>query len=141
MGTLGYVMGQPWVLDSKAGSFTLNAVDGILERMWSVHGHVPAMVKMHIGIAVSEIAGNIVEHAGSGREGWVRMEARVGANEVRVDFVDDGSPTMVDLDEVSLPDEMAETGRGLALARAVLRTLSYRRNGLNHWTLVSHPFR
>lgn len=133
-------MGQPWVLDSNVGTFSLDEVDDVLTRMWSVHLHVPIEVQMHVGIAVGEIAGNIVEHAGAHNSVWIRMEARVGRNEVRVDFTDDGAPSAVDLGRVGLPDELSETGRGLALAQAVLKNLSYRRNGLNHWTLISHPF-
>lgn len=59
---------------------------------------------------------------------------------VRVDFTDNGAPTLVDVGRVHLPPELAESGRGLAMARAVLQRLSYVRNGLNHWTLESLPF-
>ncbi|MCT7658748.1 ATP-binding protein [Mycobacterium deserti] len=54
----------------------------------------------------------------------------VGAN--------DGKPSSVDLDTVSLPDELAEHGRELAIALRVLDELSYRsdKDG-NHRTLVS----
>lgn len=134
------MMGDPWVYDSTAGWTTLNEIEDILDRMWAINFHVPGAVRMEVGIAAVEIAANIVEHAGAESPVWMRMEARVGLNEVRVDFTDNGSPSEIALDQVRLPDEMAETGRGLALAQAVLQTLTYRRNGLNHWTLVSKPF-
>lgn len=134
------MMGDPWVYDSTAGWTTLNEIEDILDRMWAINFHVPGAVRMEVGIAAVEIAANIVEHAGADSPVWMRMEARVGLNEVRVDFTDNGSPSEIALDQVRLPDEMAETGRGLALAQAVLQTLTYRRNGLNHWTLVSKPF-
>jgi serine/threonine-protein kinase RsbW len=39
---------------------------------------------------------------------------------------------------MSLPDELAESGRGPAIALGVLDELSYRRDKSgNHWTLVS----
>lgn len=126
--------------DSETGSRTLDGIENLLARVWSAHRHVPSVVRMQVGIAIGEIAGNIVEHAAADCPVRIRMEVRVGLAEVRVDFTDDGAPTGVDLDRVVLPDEMAETGRGLVLARAVLRQLSYCRNGLNHWTLVSKPF-
>lgn len=133
-------MGGPWVYDSTTGWTTLDEVEDILDRMWSVNFHVPGAVRIEVGIAAAEIAANIVEHAGADYPVWMRMEARVGLNEVRVDFTDNGAPIQVELEQVRLPHEMAETGRGLALAQAVLQTLSYRCNGLNHWTLVSKPF-
>lgn len=137
---LDSMMGEPWVYDSTTGWSTLDDIEDILDRMWTVNFHVPGAVRMEVGIAAAEIAANIVEHAGADSPVWMRMEARVGLNEVRVDFTDNGAPSEVELERVRLPHEMAETGRGLAIARAVLQTLSYRHNGLNRWTLVSKPF-
>ncbi len=133
-------MGEAWVYDSTTGWTTLDEIKNTLDQMWTINFHVPGAVRMEVGIAAVEIAANIVEHAGADAPVWMRMEARVGLNEVRVDFTDNGSPSEIELAHVRLPDEMAESGRGLALAQAVLQTLTYRRNGLNHWTLVSKPF-
>lgn len=135
-----HMVGGAWVYDSITGWATLDEIDNLLERMWSVNFHVPGAVRMEIGMAAAEIAANIVEHAGADRPVRMRMEARVGLNDVRIDFTDDGSPSTIELERVRLPHEMAETGRGLAIAQAVLQTLSYRRHGLNRWTLVSKPF-
>ena len=57
-----------------------------------------------------------------------------------MEFTDNGGPLHVDLNAVSLPDDMAERGRGLPLAKAVLDRLIYERDALNHWTLVSKRF-
>ena len=57
-----------------------------------------------------------------------------------VEFTDNGGPLRVDLNAVSLPDDMAERGRGLPLAKAVLDRLIYQRDVMNHWTLVSKHF-
>jgi serine/threonine-protein kinase RsbW len=47
----------------------------------------------------------------------------------------------VDLAAAIMPDDMAERGRGLALAQAALRLLSYFRDEVgNHWRLVSNVF-
>lgn len=54
--------------------------------MWTITSHVPGRPWMEVGIAAVEIAANIVEHAGADAPVWMRMEARVGLNEVRVDF-------------------------------------------------------
>lgn len=91
--------------------------------------------------AVAEIGANIVQYAGSGRPVKLRMEIEVVAHQVTIIFIDDGMPAAVDLDAVSLPDVEAKQGRGLALAAAVLDTLSYDRDDpVNRWTLVSQPF-
>jgi serine/threonine-protein kinase RsbW len=65
------------------------------------------------------------------------MEVALDADAVRTTFLDDGHPPPVDLSQVSMPDELSERGRGLAIAHRVLDELSYRRDGEgNHWTLV-----
>lgn len=131
-------MGEFGALDTVIGSGTLNDISILLERAWSSNSHVPDAVRVQVGIAVGEIAANIVEHAG--RLVRMRMEVYVRSNEVEVTFIDDGAPMTVDLRSVSMPDELAEGGRGLALAQVVLAQLNYCRNLVNRWTLVSKQF-
>lgn len=135
-------MPQPerWALDTVAGPRTLEEIDSILVRAWSEHPQVPQAVRTQVGIAVAEIGANVVEHAGRAGAVRIRMRLRVLPGEVWVEFADDGPPARVDLGAVVMPDDMAERGRGLALAQAVLGSLAYRRDALNHWTLVSKRF-
>lgn len=131
---------DPLVLETTAGPHTLGQIEAVLQQAWSNHSHVPDDVRMQVGIASGEIGANIVEHAAQGRPIRIQMNVRVLAGEVWVEFADEGIPARVDLSTVHLPDEMAERGRGLALAKAVLERLSYQRNSMNHWTLVSKRF-
>lgn len=125
-------------VDIAAGPGTLDEVQVALDAFWSLHDEVPARVRMEIGIAASEIAANIVEHC---CQSGLRMELQVLVNEVQVEFTDSGGPVGVDLDSVCMPDEMAERGRGLAMAQAALRLLSYFRDEVgNHWRLVSRAY-
>ncbi len=128
------------VFETSAGPQTLDEIADVLERTWAVHGRVPGPIRMQMGIATAEIGSNIIEHSGQGTPVWIRMEVQVLPNAVQVEFRDDGIPARLDLTAVSLPDDMSERGRGLALAQAVLQSLSYRRSSLNHWLLVSKPF-
>lgn len=68
------------------------------------------------------------------------MEVGLFSDEVRITFTDDGVDARLDLATATLPDDDAESGRGLAIAQSVLRELSYRRNAANHWTLISKRF-
>lgn len=131
---------EPQVLETNAGPRTLDEIADVLERTWAVHGRVPGAIRMQVGIAAAEIGSNIIEHSGQGNPIWIRMEVQVLPDAVQVEFCDDGIPARLDLTGVTLPDEMSERGRGLALAQAVLQTLSYRRSSVNHWLLVSKPF-
>jgi serine/threonine-protein kinase RsbW len=51
-----------------------------------------------------------------------------------------GVAARIDIKSVHLPENTAERGRGLAIARSLLTELSYRRNPTDHWMLVSHRF-
>jgi serine/threonine-protein kinase RsbW len=71
----------------------------------------------------------------------MRIEVAVLPEEIRVRFIDDGRELEGNLHSVCLPDGMAERGRGLAVARAVLRHLSYQRTeDGNQWILLSERF-
>jgi serine/threonine-protein kinase RsbW len=128
------------VLDTAAGPGALGEIETALERTWSANPHVPHTVRMHMGIAAGEIGANIVEHAASARPVRIWLDVHVSPSRVNVEFTDDGEPAEVDMGAVRMPDDMAERGRGLALAKAVLAELTYRRSLVNHWMLVSRPF-
>lgn len=125
------------MLDTVTGSAALDEIGTMLDRMWSTYDHVPRAVRTQVAIAVGEIAANIVEHAARGTPVRLRFEVLVLPDEVRVFFSDQGSPAEFDLNTaVAMPDQMAESGRGLALAQALLDRLSYIRGWANHWFLT-----
>jgi serine/threonine-protein kinase RsbW len=126
--------------ETVSGPETLADIARFLDEALSSHQHVPDTVRMQVSIAAGEIGANIMEHAGRAQPVNIRMEVRVLIDEVWVEFVDNGAPAELDLTAVGMPDDMAERGRGLALAQAVLEKLTYRRNAKNHWTLVSRRF-
>ena len=129
------------MLETVTGPATLDEIGTILERMWSLHPHVPDSVRTQVAIAVGEIGANIVEHAARGGPVRLRMEVLVSLEEVRVAFLDDGPSAQMQIAAPpEMPDEMAESGRGLALAHAVLDRLWYHRQMFNHWILVSKRF-
>lgn len=125
-------------LEIAAGPGTLDEIQGALEEVWSCHEEIPRRIRLEVGIAVSEIAANILEHCHALR---VAMEVVVRSDEVEIDFTDSGDAADVDLDSSHMPDELAERGRGLPMAQAALRMLSYVRDEVgNHWRLVSKGF-
>lgn len=125
------------VLNTSATPEALEEFDRLLAKTWSENSHVPQVIQMQVGIAVGEIGANIIKHSAPAR---VRMEVKALPREVWVEFEDDGIPVDIDLSDIRLPEDMAETGRGLALAQAALARLSYRRDTVNRWTLVSKSF-
>ena len=139
-GIIDTVAQNPVVLDTVTGAETLDDIGAMLEQLWFSNDHVPDAVRTEIEIAVGEVSANIIEHAGKEGPVRLRMEVRVLHDKISISFVDDGLPAQVDVAVVTMPDHTAESGRGLALAHAVLDRLHYRRSFVNHWTLVSRQF-
>ncbi|OKH72699.1 anti-sigma regulatory factor [Mycobacterium sp. SWH-M1] len=125
-----------FVMEDVTGPETLDEIQRTLDTAWQTIA-VSAATKMYVELAVSEIASNIIEHAGDGEPVHLRMAVVVEPDVVSVTFTDDGRPAPVELTTFDMPDAMAERGRGLSIAHRVLDELSYCRdqNG-NHWTLV-----
>jgi anti-sigma regulatory factor (Ser/Thr protein kinase) len=145
----GTVVGKPfWMLANPraeeleaAGPDFPAEIQRTLDEAWARHPEVPEAIRMEVGIAAAEVGNNILDHAGRGRDLRIRMQVQVPGDHVRIEFIDDGLPADMDLASIRMPDVMAESGRGLALARASLRDLTYRRDPAgNRWTLVSHRF-
>lgn len=131
-------MGSTLKIEITNGPAALEQIHGALEAFWRKHEQVPQHIRNEIAIAAGEIAANILEHA---RAVSVWMELRARPDEVEIEFTDAGEAAELDLAAASMPDEMAESGRGLALAQAALRLLSYFRDEVgNHWQLVSNAF-
>ncbi len=120
------------------GPGIVDVVHDALDSVWYLHQHVPSRVRVEVEIAAIEIAANIVEHSGAAA---VQMDIEVFCTQVRVEFTDNGRPAAVDPLTATMPEEMAERGRGLAMARKAVRVLSYCRDATgNHWRLESNAF-
>lgn len=122
-------------MEALTGPDTLAQLQQTLDQAWS-DDEVPEYTKMCIELAVSEIGTNIMAYSADGKPVRVRMAVDVKPDSVTVTFTDDGHPAPLDLTQISMPGESAESGRGLALAHRVLDKLSYWRDqDGNHWTL------
>ena len=100
------------------------------------------MIRMQMSIAVGEIVANVVEHGTQGRLNVaIQLQMSVEQGRVLVAVIDDGNETLADMSNVAgMPDDLAERGRGLALAKSALAELSYTKSTTNHWKLVSKRF-
>lgn len=131
------------ILSTLARPAALDQIEHTVADLWKRHTYVPDHIRIQLRIAITEVVANIVEHATKGLDRPVRlqMSAHVRTNQVQIQFTDDGIPNPVQLAEVTMPAELAERGRGIPLAKAVLSQLSYdRAEARNRWTLISHLF-
>lgn len=123
-----------------AGPATLVAMHDALERLWAEAPDVDELLRIRFTTALAEVVGNVVRHGRRDDGSAPQVDACVRADgDLRADIRDDGTSFPEPLAVPEPVDELAESGRGIAMARAVLDELDYAREpGLNRWTLVIH---
>ena len=115
----------------------LDLVLDLLQRSWAEHPDVDDLDRVRFEIAVTEVAGNVVEHAAASDPLEFTLQVRVHPDRLEARFTDAGRAADADPATAELPDDLAESGRGLALARRAVDELVYRRvDGVNHWLVL-----
>jgi anti-sigma B factor antagonist len=112
----------------------LALVHDALARLWEGMDQPPGDAwRMRFEVAVSEIAANIVEHA---QATVMHLRLAVDRGQVVAEFEDAGRSWSGSHDVYLAPEDLAERGRGLILARRAVDEVGYRRDGsTNHWHL------
>jgi serine/threonine-protein kinase RsbW len=116
---------------------SLDLLQNLLQQVRSDHPDLDEVDLSMFETAIVEIHGNVIEHGSPPGEVVYAFELRVHDDRLVGILADTGSavPDLSRLDE--LPDELAESGRGLWLAKETLDELEYRRVGdRNTWKLV-----
>ena len=130
--------GDLYELGGLAVPGDLEQLHDLLEQASAEHPHVPAADVMMFETAVMELANNVVEHGRpAGQVRW-QFSLRVLPDALTARLSDSGEeyPGWHTTGVPEMPGEMAESGRGLALASAVLDELDYRReDGVNVWLM------
>lgn len=114
----------------------LDDLQGCLDALWAAYPEISQDVRTHCTVAAFEICSNIAEHSAHGRPVHLSVDLRLTTTRIELDFTDDGDAADIDLDGVGFPDDLTDRGRGLAISKALLDDLSYRRErGRNRWML------
>ncbi len=128
--------GSRYVTSGQATEAGLVELHDLLDQVRSEHPEVAESDLAMLETAVIEIAGNVVEHGTPPGGIHYEFTLDVSGDGLCARLTDSG-------DEVALeppgaaPDAMAESGRGLLIARAVLTELRYdRQEGQNVWSLT-----
>jgi serine/threonine-protein kinase RsbW len=127
-----------YVLEGLAVPETLNRLHDLLEEVSREHPDIGSGDLMLFETAVIEVAGNVVEHGRPpGSVGW-SFRLHVLEDRLEARLSDSGEEYPGGTWGTSMPqDPMQEDGRGLALATAMLDSLTYERvDEANHWTMV-----
>lgn len=118
----------------------INTAQDVLSRVLPEAPEVGPADSMRFELAVVEVVGNAVEHAQSGDETGVELdfEIEVHSGLLLARLYEIGAePFHLPAEPNQMPADAAESGRGLALARQLLSTISCeRRDESNLWTLT-----
>ncbi|MCI9870154.1 ATP-binding protein [Arthrobacter humicola] len=123
----------------------IEAVHTELDKLWDDASFVPDLDRMTFATAVIEAASNVVQHAVPESTKPVELGVDISATsvrlEARVSAFNAVCPDPIDTD-AAMPDGEAESGRGLALIRALVTTVTFKRqDGTNTWILSKSPLR
>jgi serine/threonine-protein kinase RsbW len=129
-------MGGSYVISGRATESGLTELHGLIDRVRTNHPDLGLAELAMLETAVIEVAGNVIEHGTPPGGIQYKFILEVTADGLYGSLYDNG-------DQVVLPpqpdqhDPLAESGRGLVLARAVLTELRYERQGdQNAWFLT-----
>jgi serine/threonine-protein kinase RsbW len=123
----------------QAAPESIEVVHAQLDELWNDASFVPDLDRMTFATAVIEAATNIVQHATPASPAPVELgvDICVRAESLRAEVSAFGA-TDPDLaaDAGGMPGADAESGRGLALIRALVTTVTFtREDGTNTWML------
>ena len=125
-----------WAL-SFQGPAEQRFVDGIVEAVTLFLTNSPQATeedRMLFALAMSEIMTNVVQHGGE--HASMRLDFELHEDSLRARVTDSAASTVIDWSAVAMPDEHAESGRGLALALTVLDDLRHEPTEIgNTWWL------
>ncbi|QAY64626.1 ATP-binding protein [Xylanimonas allomyrinae] len=127
-----------YVLEGFAVPAEIDHVHALLERVGAEHPELDSTDLMMFETAVVEIATNVVEHGRPPGEVRWRLTLTVRPDEIEGELLDSGQEFSPDLD-TPMPHTLAEGGRGLPLASALLHRIELARiDDANHWRMVRH---
>ncbi|MFE7629593.1 ATP-binding protein [Kocuria sp. NPDC057446] len=122
-----------------ATAATIEAVHDDIDSLWSEADDVPQVDRMAFTLAVVEVATNVVAHAVPSAGAPLELQVDVTAAPCRLQarvYEIGAAPSGVDAGADPGVDELAESGRGLALVRALVSTVVFERHGdTNVWEL------
>lgn len=124
-------------LDLAAPPDDVNSVHGLLETVWSEHEHVGDIDRISFETALIELASNVIRHGDGGCGIRCSVTVTVSENRLEARLIDDGEPGEIELAGRPLPEDFAESGRGIPLITALVDVVRYERSAdSNHWYLA-----
>ena len=115
----------------------VDAVHNLLKAVWIDRPKVTDADRYSFDTAIVELTSNVIRHGDTGSGISCSITIDVYNDRIEATLVDTGKIAKVELEGVAMPDSLAESGRGIALIKALVDTISYTRDGnLNRWQIA-----
>lgn len=116
---------------------TLNRVHDLLAKVWVDSPQISTIDRASFETALIEVAANVIQHANNGNavECTVAIDASDGV--ITATLIDTGRESDIELAGARMPDATAESGRGLAIVKALVDEVVYDSDGnVNYWRIT-----
>lgn len=114
----------------------VDLVHELLSSVWEKAPNTSNRDRFSFETALVELASNVIKHADAGDGVTYTITIKIHDDAIEAEIVDSGQQMHVELDEHSLPDDLAESGRGIPIIMALVDHISYDRNeNLNTWNI------
>lgn len=114
----------------------VDAVHELVEALWLDHPGVDAMDRMAFETALIELASNVLQHSDAGSGVTCVLSIGADSDRLHARLSDTAEAGGITLAGRAMPDELAESGRGIALIQALVDDLHYERVGdRNLWSI------
>ena len=112
----------------------VDAVHKLLNSVWLDRPEVTDGDRFSFETAIVELTSNVIRHGDTGSGISCLITVKIFDDRIEAILVDTGKIAKIDFAEATMPDELAESGRGIPLIKALVDTISYARDGdLNRW--------
>jgi serine/threonine-protein kinase RsbW len=115
----------------------VDCVHELLQGVWAENPQVAGLERLRFETALVELSGNVFAHADEGAGLDCTLTVTVDDAQLTAVVVDTGVPLNGDITPKGMPDDLAESGRGLPLIQALVDEFTYERDrDTNRWYLM-----
>jgi serine/threonine-protein kinase RsbW len=120
----------------------IDTVQDFVQRVLEPYTDLVDSDRFAFETALVELASNVIQHAAAGTGITCVLSIHADDRELSARISDTGAAGAVTLSVAVLPDDLAESGRGLALIQMLVDSVHFERiDGRNVWTIsrARHP--
>ena len=115
----------------------VDTVHNLLISVWDDRPKVANADRFSFETALVELTSNAIRHGDSGAGISCSITIEVHDDRIEATLIDNGKFAQIELAETTMPDELAESGRGLPLIKVLVDTFSYHRESdRNRWQIA-----